>query len=91
MDGEEGQLWRVYHPKGDHHSVAIFRLGCGRGIILAIGEGLQILARDDTRNDMFMHKMKIRDPKILPYSGIMWSRMSRYFYFLVLEGSSFIS
>jgi hypothetical protein len=48
MDGEEGQLRRVYHPKGDHHGVAIFRLGCGRGIILAIGEGLQILARDDT-------------------------------------------
>jgi hypothetical protein len=44
MDGEEGQLRRVYHPKGDRHGVAMIRLGCGRGIVPAVSEGLQILA-----------------------------------------------
>jgi hypothetical protein len=48
FDGEEGQQRRVFHLEGDRHGVAIFRLGCGHGIVPAVGEGPQILARDDT-------------------------------------------
>jgi hypothetical protein len=48
FDGEEGQQRRVFHLEGDRHGVAIFRLGCGHGIVLVVGEGPQILARDDT-------------------------------------------